>query len=190
MTGKRILYTVLLALGLVCIGTGVWFHLKASPPVAVPEGPPVIHMQMDWLMAGKADSLSIYNDGRIIYIREQGLRPPGAYSTRTWNTGTITSGQLDELLAYIENSGFQELGEYYQFEGEPREGGSVRIGDMKLTVSVDSNTMQKEVAAFGYLSPDGGQTYPDMPTPLNDIYRRLMDIAMTTGEVHRENIRD
>ena len=190
MTGKRILYIILLALGLTGIGTGVWFHLKASPPVDIPKEPAVIHMQMDWLMAGKAESLSIYNDGRIIYIRDKGLRLPGAHPTRTWNTGTITSGQLDELLAYIGNSRFRELDEYYQFEGEPREGGSVRIGDMKLTVSVDSNTMQKEVAAFGYLSPDGGETYPDMPTPLNDVYRKLMDIATTTVEVYCENIKD
>lgn len=190
MTGKKILYIVLLALGLTGIGTGVWFHLKASPPADIPEEPAVIHMQMDWLMEGKAGSLSIYNDGGIIYIQEKGLRPPGGHTTRTWNTGTITSGQLDGLLAYIENSGFQDLGEYYQFEGEPREGGSVRTGDMKLTVSVDNNTMQKEVTAFGYLSPDGGETYPDMPAPLNDIYRKLMDIATTTVEVHCENIKD
>jgi hypothetical protein len=44
------------------------------------------------------------------------------------------------------------------------------------------------VTAFGYLTPDHGETYPDMPSPLNEIYGRLHVIALATEEVTRENI--
>jgi len=39
------------------------------------------------------------------------------------------------------------------------------------------------------MSPDDGMTYPDMPYPLNEIYRRLKDIAENqTEEVYKESL--
>ncbi len=54
--------------------------------------------------------------------------------------------------------------------------------------SINYEDLQKTVTAFGYLTPDRGETYPDMPSPLNEIYERLKSTALTTKEVARENI--
>jgi hypothetical protein len=60
---------------------------------------------------------------------------------------------------------------------------------MSFTISVNSENLNKTVTAFGYLTPDGGKTYPDMPYPLNELYRRLKYIADNqTQEVARETI--
>jgi len=191
MTGKMKLYIGLLVLGLAVIGSGVWMLAKFPPHIDIPEEPPVIYGQLEYIMGGKASHLYIYDDGSIIYIEEKGFRPPGARPTRTWKTGNLTPHQIDNLLTYFENSGLYELDEYYQFPGEPGEGGSVNYGDMDFTVSVNSGNLSKTVTASGYLTPDGGNTYPDMPPPLNEIYTELKNIAETkTEEVYRELIKD
>lgn len=61
---------------------------------------------------------------------------------------------------------------------------------MSFTISVNSENLNKTVTAFGYLTPDNGETYPDMPPPLNEIYGRLRVLAIPTEEVYRESIRD
>lgn len=98
---------------------------------------------------------------------------------------------MDNLLTYFKNSGLYELDEYYQFPGEPGERGGIIIGDMDFTVSVNSGNLSKMVTASGYLTSDGGNTYPDMPPPLSEIYTELKNIAETkTEEVYSELIKD
>jgi hypothetical protein len=188
MTGKVRLYIGLLTLGIIVIGGGVWLLLKSPPEIDIPEEPPVIYEQLDYVMRGEFSYLYFYEDGRIIYIEEKGLRPPGGHPTRTWRTGKFTPQQLDSLLAYLENSGLDKLDEYYQFPGKPLEGGGLSMGDMSFTISVNSENLSKSVTAFGYLTPDQGLTYPDMPSPLNEIYGRLRVISEVTEEVYHENI--
>ena len=62
------------------------------------------------------------------------------------------------------------------------------MSDLNFTISVNSDNLSKTVTAFGYLSPDNGETYPDMPSPLNDIYGRLRTISEVTEEVYQEDI--
>jgi hypothetical protein len=190
MTGKMKLYLVLLFLGLVVIGGGIWMLLQSPPEIEIPEGSPVIYEQLDYVMRGEFEYLYIYEDGSIIYIEEKGLRPPGGNPARTWKTAKFTQPQMDSLLAYLENSGLGELDEYYQFPGKPNENpsGGTSMGDMKFTITVNSDDLSKTVSAFGYLSPDNGETYPDMPSPLNDIYGRLRTISEITEEVYQEDI--
>jgi hypothetical protein len=183
--------TGLLVLGLLLIGSGVWFLVKSPPRIDIPEGPPVIYEQLDYIMRGEFKYLYIYGDGSIIYIEEKGLRlpMPGHPATRTWMTGEFTPEQLDSLVAYFENSGLGKLDEHYLFPGEPGEGGSITMGDMDFTISIDSENLSKTVTASGYLTPDQGETYPDMPPPLNEIYTKLKNIAETeTEEVYHESI--
>ncbi|MFA5317645.1 MAG: hypothetical protein WC369_09520 [Dehalococcoidales bacterium] len=189
MSRKGILY-VLLVLGLVVSGSGIWMLLQSPPEIVIPEGNPVIYEQRDYVMRGEFSYLYFYEDGSILYVEEKGLRPPGGHPTRTWSTGKINQQQLDSLLAYLENSGLDELEEYYQFPGEPIAGGGFRTGDMGFTITVNSDNFSKTVTAFGYLTPDKGETYSDMPSPLNDIYGRLRTISEVTEEVYHEDIRD
>jgi len=192
MTGKLKLYIGLLVLGLVVIGGGIWMLAKSPPKIDIPKGNPVICGQLEYVMRGEFSYLYFYGDGSILYIEEKGLREPSLLHppTRTWRTARFRPDQLDSLVAYFENSGLDELDEYYQFPGKPLEGGGFRTGDMSFTISVSSENLGKTVTAFGYLTPDDGETYPDMPSPLNEIYGRLKVLTQVTEEVYRENIKD
>ncbi len=191
MSKKGILY-ILLVLGLVVIGGGIWMLLQSPPEIVIPEGNPVIYEQRDYVMRGEFSYLYIYEDGSIVCIEEKGLRirSPQNPPTRTWSTGKITSQEVANLVAYLENSGLDEMDEYYQFPGEPiaPPGNGLGMGDMKFTITIDSDNLNKTVSAFGYLTPDNGETYPDMPSPLNEIYGRLRTLAMATEEVYQEDI--
>jgi hypothetical protein len=188
---KRVLY-ILLFLGLIVIGGGAWMLATSPPEIYIPESEPVIYEQVTYHMRGENYELYIYDDGSTIYIREEGLRVPTAKhpAVRTWSTGKFTPQQLDSLVAYMENSGLDKLDEYYQFPGEPNESGGFRMSDMHYTITVNSENLSKTVTASGYLTPDKGETYPDMPSPLNEIYMRLHFISQATEEVYREDIKD
>jgi len=190
MTGKLKLYIGLLVLGLVVIGGGIWMLLQSPPEIVIPEGNPVIYEQRDYVMRGEFSYLYLYDDGSIIYVGEKGLRirSPQNPPTRTWRTGKLSLKEMESLVAYFENSGLNELDEYYQFPGEPNESGGFRMGDMKFTITIASDNLNKTVSAYGYLTPDNGETYPDMPSPLNDIYRRLRTVSDMTEEVYQEDI--
>ena len=195
---KRSTVIVLLALGLLLTGGGIWLWPSVAPTnsntnIPTPPGSPVIVMDVSHIMAGERSNLSIYEDGTVIFIEEQGLRmpSPGHPATRTWNTGQLGEEELNELLEYIRSSGFDILGSNYSFPGRPIEGGplgGITTGDMSLTISIDHEDLSKTVTAAHYLAPDEGLSYPDMPDPLNDIYQRLMGIAVITVEVAHETI--
>lgn len=192
MTGKTKLYISLLSLGLVLIvGDGCGLRFNSAPKIAIPEGTPVIAANALYEMRGESNSLSIYEDGSIIYIEEENLRMPTRENspTRTWKRGKLQPEELSGLLEFIKNSGFEELDKYYQFPGKPTEGGGFTMGDMKYTVTIDYRNLHKTVTAFGYLTYDHDLTYPDMPYPLNETYKRLKQIADNqTEEVARESI--
>ncbi|MFA5308226.1 MAG: hypothetical protein WC370_01920 [Dehalococcoidales bacterium] len=201
MSRKVILY-ILLALGIVIIGGGDWLLYDSTTgdnpegnPVTIniPQGNPVIYEQSLYTMRGENYELYIYDNGSILYIEEKGLRFPSPEhpATRTWSTGNFTVEQVNNLLAYFENSGLGKLDEYYSFPGKPNDNGpdgSFTTSDMSFTIIVNSDNLNKKVTAFGYLSPDKDETYPDMPSPLDDIYGRLRTIAMITEKIASENI--
>jgi hypothetical protein len=202
MSKKTILY-ILLALGIILIGGGAWLlydsingdNTEGNPVVInVPQGEPVIYERVFYIMRGENYELYIYGDGGILYIEEKGLRipTPERPATRTWSTGNFTAEQVNNLLDYLKNSGLDKLEDDYNFPGKPSESGppgSITSSDMSFTIIVNSDNLSKKVTAFGYLSPDKGETYPDMPSPLNDIYGRLRTITMNTQEVASENIK-
>jgi len=183
MTAKLKLYIFLLVLGLVVIGGGVWMIIQSPPEIEIPEGNPVIYEQVDHFMRGEFEYLYIYDDGSIIYIEEKGLRPSGGNPTRTWKTGKIGQQQLDNLLAYLENSQLEKLEDHYIYSGEQK-------SDMQFTITVNSDNLSKTVSALGYPVLDNGEAYPDMPVPLNEIYKRLKTISVVTEQVYQEAIRD
>ena len=193
----------LLVVGIILVGGGTLFLLH--PPmhlvettgtphlVSLPDETPAVAEESNYVMRGENDSLSIYTDGNVFYIEEKGLRmpTPGNPATRTWKTGKLTPEELNSLMDYLDNSGFEKLNEYYQFPGKPIEGGTsvvITSGDGNFKFMMNSDRIQKIVTASGYLTPNHDETYPDMPSPLNEIYRRLRIIAMSTQEVSREII--
>jgi hypothetical protein len=167
----------------------------ASPPVGVsiPEGDPVIFERRDYVMRGQFSFLYVYEDGSILFIEEEGLRMATSQTPaiRTWKRGELPPEELDNLIQLFTSSGFKKLDEYYKFPGEPIKGGPAggfRMGDMGFTVSINYGSLSKTVTAIGYLTPDGGETYPDMPSPLDKIYMHLRAAALQTNEVATENV--
>ena len=182
MTGKIKLYIGLLVLGVVLIGGGVWFLVNAPPAIDIPESDPVIAMNTLYTMRGERSQLAIYEDGTIICVEDKGLRfpLPGNPATRTWKTGQLQGGELNSLLEFFKDSRFAELDDSYGWSSIPQ-------SDLDCEISVNYQGLVKNVRATGYLSTDGGMTYPDMPYPLNEIYRELKHIAENrTEEVRHE----
>jgi hypothetical protein len=160
--------------------------------VSIPEGNPVIFERRDYVMRGQFTFLYVYEDGSILFIEETGLRMATSQNpaTRTWKTGRLQPQELDKLMQLFTGSGFKKLDEYYKFPGEPIKGGPAggfRMGDMSFTVSINHSSLSKTVTALGYLTPDGGETYPDMPSPLDKIYVQLRGAALQASEVVTEN---
>ncbi len=205
---RRFLF-ILLGLGIVLVGLGIWLlfsHARAkgtsspednstslAPAKVTIRDYPIVYEKLEYAMRGQNSSLYIYDDGNILYIEEKGLRipTPDEPATRTWYEGKIELPQLDSLLGYLERCGLDGLDSYYQFQGEPIEGGlpgSFRMGDMALTISINARGLQKTLTAFGYVSPDKDESYPDMPPPLNEVYVKLRALALATEQVHQENI--
>lgn len=165
----------------------------ASPPpvgVSIPEGNPVIYERRDYVMRGQFNFLYVYEDGSILFIEEKGLRMATSQNpaTRTWKTGKLQPEELDDLIQLFTSSGFKKLDGYYKFPGKPTAGGGFTMGDMSFTVYINLDSLSKTVTALGYLTPDGGETYPDMPSPLDRIYVKLRAAALQTNEVAVENI--
>lgn len=202
MTGKMKLYIGLLALGVVLIGWGLWLLFNPAPVTntpepapaisektsyshLIPDSAPVISANISYIMRGEFEFLSIYGDGSIVYIEEKGLRMPSPENppTRTWKTGKLQPEELNGLLEFIEDSGFDKLDEYYKFIGKPVEGGGFTMGDMDYAVSINHGGLHKTTRTLGYLTPDHGLTYPDMPYPLNEIHKRLKQIANNQTQV-------
>ena len=63
------------------------------------------------------------------------------------------------------------------------------MGNGSFTFSVNYAGLQTGVTAVGYLTPDLGLTYPDLPSPLNTLYQKLREIAVNgTTEAYSEPI--
>ncbi len=182
------LYVGLLVLGVVLVGVGSWFLFNPMlvPAIEIPEGRPVITMHSSFRTIGNGPNhLRIYQDGIVIYTEGKGI---GLEATKIWRTGQLEKEELASLLTFFSDSNFESLDEFYEFPGESTNGGT-KVGGMSLTISIEYENLQKEVSARQYLSPDGGMTYPDMPYPLDEIYKKLKHIAENkTEEVARESI--
>ena len=173
------------------------FHPLPSPEpgtmISIPEGVPIIFAEQDHIMGGLFTYLYICNTGDVLYIEETGLRMPTKEypPVRTWKTGTISSYELEQLLALFRSAEFQNLDPTYQFPGKPIEGapsGSFVSGDMGLTISINYANINKTVKTNSYLTPDRGETYPDMPYPLNKLYEMLRTISLSTEKMAAETI--
>jgi len=173
MTSKMKLYIGLLVLGLLVIGGGIWMLFSSASGIDIPEEAPIITMHNTYRTIGQGpDILSIYEDGTVIHIEEEGISP----RTRIWRTGQLQNEKIDNLVALFKFPGMKVPG-------------ATKMGGMSCSFTFNYGGLQKTVDANWYLSPDGGKTYPDMPYPLNEIYAKLKNIADNkTVEVAREKI--
>ena len=191
MTVRMKLYIGLLALGVLLVGGGLWLLLNRAPVIDIPEGEPVIVMDILFSMGGEESQLAIYEDGTVIYHEDKGLRPPplpGESATRTWKKGVLRQDELNSLIDFFKSVQFDELDEYYKSPGASGEGGV--ISDLYCTISINSGDYNNTVTAFGYFPPDKISPYPSLPYPLGDIYMELKQIIENRmEEVYSETIK-
>ncbi len=200
-TGENVrqnkLYIGLLVLGVVMVGGGTWGLLNSPPKIEIPEGTPVIAMELSFVMRGQAEKLYLYDDGNVLYVEEKNMRisSPEAPPTRVWYQGQIHTEDLNSLIRLFQTTEFGGMEKYYQFSGSPMEpiagapAGCFTMGDGSFKFSIDYGDLHKTVWALGYLTPDHGITYPDMPYPLDEIYEKLKQIIVNkTREVYSEPI--
>jgi hypothetical protein len=195
MVQKRLIIIALLFVGIsmLNIGGGLWLYHKLANPVTIPEGDPVVVMEITHIMRGTQSHLAIYINGNIVYFEEDNTRiatfrnPP----MRIWKVGVIPEEDLNILLELLKNGGLVDLSSYYQFSGQTATNGGYIRGDMIFTIITDYGDLRKTVTADGYLdymTPVPGITYEHMPYPLDEIYQRFINIVLNTKEVARQRI--
>jgi len=174
MGNKMWLYSGLLVIVLALVGVGIWLVLRPVDNVDIPEADPWLVMDISYLEEGTQSQLSIYDDGTIIQWEDTGL--PGALSpdpTRTWRTGNLDSGEMDDLSDLLGTTGFNNLDEYYLSQAVSANESFV-IQDNYLKISVDS---ENTVTAHGYFTPVTSSAYYPLPNPLAELREKLDDIV-------------
>jgi hypothetical protein len=210
VTTKRSLLYILLALGILVIGAGVWFVinppvevLKVTLPglpvtkmivpseITVPQGSPVIVMCTASRNASMNNYLYIYTDRRVIAVFEGLARPDhGRQGFRFWKKSLLSAQQFDSLVQLFKDKQ-AVLNDNYRFPGYQVVENETMKGDMDTYLSIDYKGITKSVEALDYLSSYSSYfsgTYAGMPSPLSEICKTLNDIALASETVVRENI--
>ncbi len=190
MSSRMKLYVGLLIIALAAVGTGVGLLATRPQQLQMPDTVPIISAESAFEMGGQDDRLFVYDDGTVIRVWDRNLRfsGPGNPPTRTWSTGRLSAQDLVDLKSLLAGSDFEGLKDSYSFPLQTQSGSGFR-GDLDFTVSVHFSALAKTVQAIGFVSPDGGATYPDMPYPLDQVYARLRAISENdTREVARQKI--
>jgi hypothetical protein len=210
VTTKRSILYILLALGILVMGAGVWFVinppvevLKVTLPglpdtkmivpreITVPQGSPVIVMCTASRNASTYSYLYVYADRGVIAVLEGGTRLDlGRHGFRFWKKSLLSEERFDSLVQLFKDNQAQ-LNDNYRFPGYPNVDNTTMRGDMDTYLSFDYKGITKSVLALDYLSAYSSYstgTYAGMPSPLAEICQTLNDIAVTSQTVVRQNL--
>ena len=183
MNNKMWIYAGLLVVILAAMGIGIWLVSTPGEQVTIPEGDPVIVMDISNIEGGEQIQLSIYDGGEIIYWKDTGLATvtaSGTTATRTWRTGTLSSEDIEELFDSIKTTGFDNLEEYYQATGTSPKSGV--IDDGYCTIAAERGDIDNRVTAYGFFNNGSSDPYSALPDPLDDIYEELMGVIENDTE--------
>ena len=183
MQSKMKLYIGLLVVGLAVVGTGLGLMLTRNPGTSLPTGNPLISSEINQPTEGYKDQLFIYQDGQVVRIKAVGPQnaPSAQPATRTWSKGTINQQKMTELEDLVGTAEFSGLiGSRYLYGDN--------ASDQEFTLVVDRNGVLMSVEAYGYPTSEGGTISPYMPSPLDEIFARLRQVAESTKEVVTERI--
>jgi hypothetical protein len=192
MTGKTWLYSGLMVVVLALMGFGIWFVLNPEDKIEIPEGDPLVLMDINNPEAGTLSQLSIYEDGAVLYVEDSGLEMPvqqGDKYTRTWRTGKVSSEDIDYFFDYLDSISFNEIKQTYlspdiekRFETNPAHP-SLGIGESEdyIRIYADNDVVNNTIYAIGFFEP-GSEPYSELPYPVNFIYAELADIIENNTE--------
>ena len=192
MNVKVWVYSGLLLLVLALMGFGIWFVLDPEDRIEIPEGDPLVLMDINNPEAGILNQLSIYEDGTVIYVEDSYLEMPisqGEEFTRTWRTGKVDSGDLDYFFSYLDSIDFYEIETTFvspdAYEGIPENRGVNYVVPGGLIdyvrIFADNSKTENTVEVIGFFAP-GSESYSELPYPVNFIYMELVDIIENNTE--------
>ena len=193
MTGKTWLYSILMVLVLALMGFGIWFVLNPDDKIEVPEGDPLVLMDINNPETGTTSQLSVYEDGTVIYVEDSELEVPvveGDEYIRTWRTGKASSGDIDYFFDYLDSVDFNEIEHAFlspdieeRFETSTGRPPSLGIGVSKdyIRIYADNSVVNNTIYALGFFTP-GSEPYSELPYPINFIYMELIDIIENDTE--------
>lgn len=157
--------------------------------IVIPYEEPVILMDLSWVMGGRNDELSIYEDGTVVFIKQWRLRLPlpDRPPMKAWRVGKIGTEDVENLSDFLDSIGFNDLEEYTQAPEPGAESGIT--SDLYVTVSAQDGEIDNSVTAFGFFTPESDNAYKKLPYPIDEIYKKLIKIAEEeTKEACREEI--
>ena len=195
MKSRRLIYAVVLVLGLILIGAGVWLVLnqdsnRVSEKIK-PAGSPIITMKVTNRNASSHQYTYVYEDKTVLSLDIGDTRADlGRQGFRIWKYGQIQPEEFNGLIQLFRDN-ISELEENYQYSGYSVSDGQTMLGDMDTTLSINYDGMVKEIFAKDYLSLYSSYypgTYAGMPSPLDEICKMLWHISTETAEFNRENI--
>ena len=199
MAGKTWLYSILMVLVLALMGFSIWFVLNPEDKIEIPEGEPLVIMDVSFPEGGALSQLSIYEDGTVIYVRDwaglSGLRPGDAF-TRTWKTGKLKTSEFDSFFSYLETLNFNDIETIYISESLSElvladiadDVSEISLEtDNYIKISAENGRVNNAVAAFGYVQGGIDLVY-ELPYPVNFIYAELTEIIENTEEVLVEEL--
>jgi hypothetical protein len=192
MTGKTWLYSGLMVVVLALMGFGIWFVLNPEDKIEIPEGDPLVLMDINNPEAGTLSQLSIYEDGTVIYVEDSGLEMPvqqGDEYIRTWRTGTLDAAEIEDFFSVLDSVDFNKIEHAYlspdiekRFETNPAHP-SIGIGESEdyIRIYADNDVVNNTIYAIGFFKP-GSEPYSELPYPVNFIYAELADIIENNTE--------
>jgi hypothetical protein len=202
MNGKGWVYSGLLVVILALTGFGIWFVLNPEDKIEIPEGDPLVLMDINNPEAGTLSQLSVYEDGTVIHVEDSYPEmpiPQGEEFTRTWRTGRVSTGDIDYFFSYLDSIDYYEI--EYAFirpgvieETIPPEklmpnqkpksrGPSFYPGGPDDYIRIYANDGQREntIEVLCYISTDV-DPYNELPSPAKYIYEELADIIENNTE--------
>ena len=155
----------------------------------IPDEEPVINMDLQWMMSGFKNVVTMYETGTVIYVKQWGLRHPNPDNpaVRVWKYGEIDTVDMENLLGFLDSVDFKNLEKYYKpLDPSTQSGVS---SDLYAVIYARYNDIDKKVITEGYFTPEIDNPYKKLPYPLDEIYTKLITIAEEeTEEAYREEI--
>jgi hypothetical protein len=196
MTGKTWFYSGLMVLVLGLMGFGIWFVLSPEDKIEIPEGDPMVLMDINNPETVTLSQLSIYEDGTVIFVEDSYPEmpiPQGEEFTRTWRAGKAGPGDIEYFFTYLDSVGFNEIEYAYLSPDEEKE--TVPVENTKavgislypggpadyIRIYADNSVVNNTIYALGFFTP-GSEPYSELPYPVNFIYMELVDIIENNTE--------
>ncbi len=190
-TTKALWMYLLLILGLLITGSGLWMRYNLVPKIPSHEGDPLVTMIVErWVnRAILRSQLQIYDDGTIISYKED-LRflnvPERLKRVKVWYSGKLQKVELESIKQLLDKPYDQQ----YYFSGidNPGDISISNISFLVIYINYQGKFRGIPVRFSTHSSNSPAYSLLTLNTvyPINEIYRKLTSAMNETKEVAQE----